>query len=111
MTTDLERLARAKKREANRITIEAQDAEKRRKAQIARKKLEDAIAEKRKFTMGDKILAAKLTHEEKAVLCGIVSRSGLTTAERELLADFTVHIVREAPSLKPAAAEFSRNGK
>ena len=111
MTTDLERLARAKKREAKRIDIESQDAEKRRKAQIARKRLEDAVATKRKFTMGEKILSAKLSHEEKAVICGIVSRSELTAAERELLADYTMHVVHSVPSMKPALAEFSRIGK
>jgi hypothetical protein len=111
MSSDLERLARAKKREAKRLDIEAQDAEKRRKAQITRKKLEDAVATKRKFTMGEKILAAKLTHEEKAVICGIVSRSELTPAERELLADYTMHVVHSVPSIKPVAVEFSRAGK
>jgi len=110
MTTDLEQLARAKQREAKQVERESQEAAKRRKAEIRRKKLEEMIATKRKFLMGEKIFAAKLSHEEKAVLCGIISRSDLTHAERELLSDFAMHVVHSIPSLKPASAEFSRTG-
>jgi hypothetical protein len=111
MTTDLEQLARAKQREAKQVERESQEAAKRRKAEIRRKKLEEMIATKRKFLMGEKIFAAKLSHEEKAVLCGIISRSDLTHAERELLSDFTMHVVHSTPSLKSAATEFSRTVK
>jgi hypothetical protein len=113
MIVDTEKLARAKRREAKRIELEAQAAENRRKSQIARRKLEKENETARRFVFGKVIDAAKatLTHEEKALLCGLVSRADLTDSERSLIPEFSIGLVKTAPSLKAAGAEFGRTGK
>jgi hypothetical protein len=113
MTIDPEKLARAKAREAKRIESEAQEAEKRKKAEIARRKLEKQIETARQFVIGRIVLAAlpKMAHEQKAAICRWAHEAGLTEGELKLIPEFAVHIVRETPSLKPAAAEFTRTGK
>jgi hypothetical protein len=111
MSTDLDRLARAKEREAKQIERATRENEKQRKAEIKRKKLEAEISTRRAFLIGETIRDAKLTHDEKAVICGIMSRRESKPGDWDKVSDFTVHIVRETPSLKPAAVEFSRTGK
>jgi hypothetical protein len=66
---------------------------------------------RRCFLIGETILDAKLSHEEKAVICGIMSRRESKPKDWDKVSDFTVHLVREAPSIKPAASEFTRTGK
>lgn len=97
MSTDLERLARAKEREAKALDRELQGAAKRRNAQIKRKKLEDDIKTRRAFLIGETIRDAKLTHEEKAVVCGIMSRRALVPDDWDKVSDFTIHSVPAAP--------------
>ena len=114
MIVDPEKLARAKLREAKRIEFEHQEAEKRRKAQIGRRKLEREIETARQFVLGRIVLAAlpKMAHEQKAVICRWAHEAGLTEKELALIPEFSVHIVRETPSLKvPGSPEFARTGK
>jgi hypothetical protein len=80
--------------------------------------LENAAADKAKrlrqrraFLIGETILDARLTHEEKAVICGIMSRRESKPADWDKVSEFTVHVVREAPSLRQAAPDFVRTGK
>jgi hypothetical protein len=109
MSTDLDRLARMKQRQADQLKREEQEAEKRRKTEI--RKAERDLALRRAILIGETIRDAKLTHEEKAVICRIISRRESPPADWDKISDFTMHVVREAPTLKPAAAEFSRTGK
>jgi hypothetical protein len=83
------------------------------RAGLERKKAdkEKRLRVRRSFLIGETILDAHLTHEEKAVICGIMSRRESKPADWDKVSDFTVHLVREAPTIKPAAVEFSRTGK
>jgi hypothetical protein len=113
MTNDLERLARAKIRKANRITQAQEAAARERNAAIAEKKLERSIQKKRQFLFGRVIddALSVMSHEQKALIRHLVHRAGLSENELALLPEFAIHAVAEPPSLKPAAAEFSRTGK
>jgi hypothetical protein len=111
MSTDLDRLARMKQRQADQLKREEQEAEKRRKTEIKIRKAERDLALRRAILIGETIRDAKLTHEEKAVICRIISRRESPPADWDKISDFTMHVVREVPSIKPAAAEFSRTGK
>ena len=112
MSTDLDRLARAKEREAKQITLATQQEEKKRKAEIRRKKLEAQIATRRAFLIGETIRDAKLTHEEKAVICGIMSRRESRPADWDKVSDFTIHSVpSSAHGFKASVSEFVRTGK
>lgn len=77
----------------------------------------DAEKEKRKhqrraFIIGETILDAKLTHEEKAVICGIMSRRVSTPKDWDAVSDFTIHSVPTAThGFRGAAPEFVRTGK
>jgi len=86
---------------------------KARKAELARQKAdnEKRLRQRRSFLIGETILDAKLTHEEKAVICGIMSRRESKPADWDKVSEFTVHVVRETPSLKSGAHDFVRTGK
>jgi DNA-binding protein H-NS len=111
MSSDLDRLAKMKLRKAAQLERERQEAEKLRKTEIKIRQAERALATRRAMLIGETIRDAKLSHEEKAVICGIMSRRESKPADWDKVSDFTVHLVRETPSLRPAAAEFSRTGK
>jgi hypothetical protein len=72
---------------------------------------EKRLRQRRSFLLGETILAAKLSHEEKTMICRIMSRRESPPKDWDKVSDFAVHIVREAPAIKPAAAEFARTGK
>jgi hypothetical protein len=100
-----------KQRKATQVERERQEAEKLRKTDIKIKQAEKALALRRAILLGETIRDAKLTHEEKAVICGIMSRRESKPADWDKVSDFAIHAVQSAPSLKPAAVEFSRTGK
>jgi hypothetical protein len=113
MSIDLDRLARAKSREAKQTERANQQAEKQRKSEIHRKKLEKELETARQFLFGKVILASlgKLSHDEKLVIRHLVHRAELTDKELAIIPEFAVHSVSEPLSLKPAAVEFARTGK
>ena len=113
MTDFHEQLAAAKRKEAARIDKEARDSEMRRKASIKRRKAEEALRNARRGLFGRIVDEASptMTHEEKALMCGLVGKGKLTDEERKLIPEFSLHVVKELPSMKPALAEFSRTGK
>lgn len=86
---------------------------KSRKAELAKQKAdkEKRVRLRRSFLIGETILDARLTHEEKAVICGIMSRRESKPADWDKVSEFTVHVVREAPSLRQAAPDFVRTSK
>jgi hypothetical protein len=81
--------------------------------------LEKAAADKakrlrlrRSFLIGETILDAKLTHEEKAVICGIMSRRESKPADWDKVSEFTIHSVPSANhTFKASVSEFARTGK
>jgi hypothetical protein len=111
MSTDLERLARLKKRQAAQVEKESQEAARRRMIDARIKQAEKALQTRRAMLIGETIRDAKLTHEEKAVICGIMSRRESKPMDWDKVSDFTVHVVHSTASLKSAATEFSRTGK
>lgn len=113
MIVDPDKLARAKAREARHIKAQEEENEKTRKARIRRERIEKQIETARQFILGRVVLAAlpKMAHEHKATICRWAHEAGLTEKELALIPEFSVHLVRDPPSLKPAAAEFSRTGK
>jgi hypothetical protein len=107
-----EQVAIAKRKEAARIDKETKDAEARRKASIRRRKAEEALRNARRGLFGRLVDEASptMTHEEKALMCGLVVKGKLTDEERKLIPEFTLHVVKESP-LKPVVTEFVRAGK
>jgi hypothetical protein len=86
----------------------------KRKAELARIKAdkEKRLLLRRSILIGETILDADLHHEERAMLCRIISRRADKPKDWEKISDFTIHSVPSSPvSLKPAATEFSRTGK
>jgi hypothetical protein len=111
MSTDLERLARMKKRAADQLDAEIQQATQRKKTEDKIRIAEKALANRRAFLIGNAILETKLTHEEKAVICGIMSRRSDKPADWDKVSDFTIHSVAPARSAKVEITEFARAGK
>jgi hypothetical protein len=114
MSSDLERLARMKARQAKLAEKEQQDAALRRAAEIKIRKAEKALSTRRAMLVGETIRDAKLTHEEKAIICRVISRRTDRPSDWDKISDFTIAVVpaaHEPVSLRPALAEFSRAGK
>lgn len=111
MTISPDQLLRAKQKEARRIKSEEQAAAKRRDAQSNRRKREKELETARRFVLGKVVDLVKgsMSHEEKATMCGWVTKAALTDNERALIPEFTVHLVRETP--KVIAADFAKAGK
>jgi hypothetical protein len=88
-------------------------ATKERAANIAKRKVEKAIATKRERLMGETICNAmklhELSHDEIRVIGRILARRKDIPQDWDLLDDFPRAVA--ANEIKPAAAEFSRTGK
>jgi hypothetical protein len=84
-----------------------------RKTELEKDKADKAkrLRQRRAFLIGETILDVDLHHEERAMLCRIISRRTEKPKDWDKIADFTIHSVPQPPSLKPAAAEFARTGK
>jgi hypothetical protein len=100
-----------KQRKAAQIERERQEAEKLRKTEIKIKQAEKALATRRAMLIGETIRDAKLTHEEKAIICRVISRRESPPADWDKISEFTMHVVQAPVTLKPAADAFSRTGK
>jgi hypothetical protein len=114
MSSDLDRLARLTLRRAAQIKSEQQEAEKRRRIDIKLKQAEKALETRRALLIGETIRDAKLTHEEKAVVCRIISRRESKPADWDKISDFTIAVVPSMPDnhqTKPVHSEFVRAGK
>ena len=112
MSSDLERLTRMKLRRAAQIEREKQEAEKLRRMDIKLKQAEKALATRRAMLIGETIRDAKLTHEEKAVICGIMSRRESKPTDWDKVSDFTIHSVPATNhTFKASVSEFARTGK
>jgi hypothetical protein len=86
----------------------------KRKAELAKIKAdkEKRLRLRRAFLIGETILDADLHHEERAMLCRIISRRAEKPKDWDKISDFTIHSVPSSPvSLKPAAREFSRTSE
>lgn len=70
------------------------------------------LRQRRSFLIGETILDAHLTHEEKAMLCRIISRRESPPADWDKISDFTIHSVPAAANtFKASVSEFARTGK
>jgi hypothetical protein len=87
---------------------------KTRKMKLAKIKAEkdNRLRMRRAFLIGETILDADLHHEERALLCRIISRRADKPKDWEKISDFTIHSVSSAANtFKASVSEFSRTGK
>jgi hypothetical protein len=86
----------------------------KRKAELAKMKAdkEKRLRLRRAFLIGETILDADLHHEERAMLCRIISRRADKPKDWDKISDFTIHSVpTPANTFKASVSEFSRTGK
>lgn len=113
MSSDLDRLARLKERQAKQKEEEAQRLAQQRATANKIRKAERALATRRATLLGETIRDAKLTPHERAVICGVIGRRHDKPADWDKISDFHLAVVSEHAEIKPSRphAELTQVGK